>query len=824
MVQVIFITKKCFFSLDVSACICYDEKKQEKGVFIMDFTNIPVNCYPAYSWIWNTKITAEEIHRQVDEMYDAGIRAFYAIPMPKNFRQAKQKTYLSPEYLSDEYMDMLYEAYSYAKQKGMYTWLYNEGGWPSGMACGIIRQEHPELGIMGVEQRRILLRKNIAYEPADGTLATFREGERIHRGYQSDEDTELIEYYPAMSFLEEHFLLTDIANPRTVELFLECTHEKMKKRFKEAMGTDVTIMFDDEAHMGIWTSGMEKMFYEMYGYDICDYLPYVFNRDKVTYQTELQKKVFSDYRMLCCKLMKENYFTPMRKWLNKNSMLSSGHLVGEESSTPFYGNILSVLRTFDIPGIDTIWSQITYPVDGKCVVGGYDFFPTLASSAARQQGHHLCMSESFSVNGAHTSFEEMRFVINFQAVRGISLFNFIGISFDRLTPMMHQFRPNFIPENPGMDALAPLNDYTARISYILQSTKADIKTALYFPQRSTCAFGEIGKQACQSYEELGHMLEKKGVAFDVIDEEFVENAAVRDGKLCGEFVTYENVFVPVGELEHEAVMEKLAKVGSELVPMLEKTYASTLSRHLLFDDADEGYFICSFANETVQEAIALQTDKTPYLLDLETGELSVCDYEYRDGKVHLELELVRGAGAFVYLSEKELQANHLPQLELCATVADFSSFISRRYELDAQKGTVNTYYEDGARKQGLGEWEQAFSGEVTYLAALPELPDGDFVLDLGEVRHSAKVYLNGERIGAVIMPPYRIALNGAKTGDELKIVVANTAANEILNTDYFDRQPACDVGPYHKIIKEFEKKAPAGGLLGPVRIFKKSGI
>ena len=75
-------------------------------------------------------------------MFDSGIRAFYVLGEPNEFRPFTRRTFLQPEYLSEEYVDLVHYAFSYAKEKGMYTWLYNEGGFPSGMVCGKIRHTH----------------------------------------------------------------------------------------------------------------------------------------------------------------------------------------------------------------------------------------------------------------------------------------------------------------------------------------------------------------------------------------------------------------------------------------------------------------------------------------------------------------------------------------------------------------------------------------------------------------------------------------------------------------------------------------------------------
>ena len=92
------------------------------------------------------------------------------------------------------------------------------------------------------------------------------------------------------------------------------------------------------------------------------------------------------------------------------------------------------------------------------------------------------------------------------------------------------------------------------------------------------------------------------------------------------------------------------------------------------------------------------------------------------------------------------------------------------------------------------------------------------MLDLGEVRHSAKIFVNGEKAFEKTMPPYRVRLNDLKNGDEIRISVANTIANVCHDADLFQTEHEYDVGPYHARMITFECQAAAGGLLGEVKI------
>lgn len=89
----------------------------------------------------------------------------------------------------------------------------------------------------------------------------------------------------------------------------------------------------------------------------------------------------------------------------------------------------------------------------------------------------------------------------------------------------------------------------------------------------------------------------------------------------------------------------------------------------------------------------------------------------------------------------------------------------------------------------------------------------------GEVRHYAKLYINGVTAAEATMPPYRVVVT-AQSGDELKIIVANTPANVTRSVGFFKVQELCDADPYHAKMKINDHRAPAGGLINPVKIYK----
>ena len=791
----------------------------------MNFKNIKPSARPVYTWFWNSTITKEGIKQQIDDMYAAGIRGFYVLGEPEYFRPLTRRTHLSPEYLSDEYIDLLYYAYELAKEKGMEYWLYNEGGFPSGMVCGKIRNIRPHLAKKNVGYREIQRSNGEYYSQKEDSIVAFCNGAQIDDGFLCENQSSVVicEYFMADE-PDRPLVNSDIAQRETTDLFIEMTHEVLKRKFGDVMGNEVTFMFDDEAHMGLWTRGLDKMFAEKYGYEIYPYMDCVSMRKKP--ETDEEYRAVSDYGMLCGELTVNNYFLPMKEWLNDHNMLSVGHLDCESCTknirVTLYGNMMNSYRAFDVPGIDVIWSQITYPDEnGEICFEGNRFFPRYASSAARQCGHSLCLSETFAVHGAQIAPEEMRFDVNYQAVRGISIFNFMTISYDRESAMCLQYRPNFIKESPGMDTLTQINEYTARVCHILQNSHADVRSALYFPCRTIIAGGSRGIAAVKAYEELGAYLEDMGVSFDIIDEDLVLDYALEGSSLVGEHVRYDNVFVPAEcFLEKNDVLEKLAKTGKAIDPCIGRESRFIQARKLLFDDGDEGYLVCSFAGETLSETISIKSDKTPYIVDIGSGEKYFAKYQRDGGKIKLDLTFNRGDGVLIYLSDSEQDALPLPIFEKVGEINEMKSYIRRRYIIDSQNGPKNIYPERVDREDPLAPWDEDFSGEVTYEAVIDTDIDAAYI-DLGAVNHWARIYVDGNQVAESVMPPYRAYVGDLKKGSRIEIIVANTISQACTHTDYFTVQDRRDVGSYHDKMKLREAKAPAGGLFGPVSILKK---
>ena len=94
-------------------------------------------------WLWNDRMTPARIRRQLSMMKDAGVGGIFFHSMPREFGGAQYPEGM-PGYLSPYYFRMIREAVSTAAELGMESWLYDEGGWPSGTLNGELVRKHPE--------------------------------------------------------------------------------------------------------------------------------------------------------------------------------------------------------------------------------------------------------------------------------------------------------------------------------------------------------------------------------------------------------------------------------------------------------------------------------------------------------------------------------------------------------------------------------------------------------------------------------------------------------------------------------------------------------
>ena len=82
-------------------------------------------------WAWNCQMTSEKVARIIEIFSKMGMGGCHI----------HSRAGLNTPYLGDDFMRLVSEANQNLKERGMFTWLYDEDRWPSGFAGGAVTKD-----------------------------------------------------------------------------------------------------------------------------------------------------------------------------------------------------------------------------------------------------------------------------------------------------------------------------------------------------------------------------------------------------------------------------------------------------------------------------------------------------------------------------------------------------------------------------------------------------------------------------------------------------------------------------------------------------------
>ena len=814
--------------------------KNNDNFDINSFASPDASYAPVYVWVWNDICDRDIIDNQLAEMLRLGIRAFYILPEPKSFRPDSMPTSLEPDYLTEEYFALCAYAVEKAETLGMLCWIYDEGGWPSGGACGRVLQEHPEDAQQELKAYGRSFKAGEVYtKTTPDVLAAFvNEIEMIEDGCQFLADTAVTEY-AVKKENGGNAWYPDLLNKKTTEHFIGITHEKYAYAMKNALGKSVTAVFTDEpkAPSRAFNKELAEKYEALYGESVLPYLPLIAQSVAPT-----KENVHVLYRWydLCSRMFCDNFLLPCKEWANAHGMAFTGHLDKDHDPLGCIRgggnfNLMRALRCFDIPGVDVIRRQL-YPEDrisDKDDMNAYNgFYPRYASSAAAQNGTKLAMSEIFGVAGADLTYDIMRYTVGYQAVRGINIFNLFNFPLGRKGQLLAQELPIFTENQVYYRYLNQFNRYIERLSYLSSLGERVCETGLYYPVHDFVG-GINADCAAKSFDTLGRELEKMTVDFDIVDDDAILNSDGADeGCIRIGRAEYRSIIIPEGVFVPEAtqkVFERFVKGGgrlvrdcSELAPVIRIDSTGLCAMHRKTENADL-FFLFRESGEKDEFRVHLPSSKG-YLLDLENGTLQHLEAE----NGILQISLAVGETAVILLTDEALNAE---KKKAFSEIFDIPNSFTLRKELELvcnENGFESIKHSEKPVPVSLGDWSDLFgsdysgSGVYEIRFALPAEKVGrEGELDLGDVRYAAEVQLNGKLLGTALMPPYRLNIPAdiLKENNTLEITVTNTCANWYIGTDYFDKWKTQELSPYFEDELTYAKDYASGGLYGPVRLY-----
>ena len=768
------------------------------------FCNPPPENTPGYFWIMKERMNAEVLKVQLHDMYDHGARSVCLHPYPPQFRPA-DRSRMSPEYLSDEYFAVIAEIVKECEKLGMNYYLYDEGGWPSGGACGQVLRNNPEL----VMQQLV---------PDENGHAAVK----------------LLPGDPA-----EESPHPDILRRETAAEFIRLTHESHRKFVGKYFGKTIRFTFDDEPafcssgiHKLTWSPALPEEFLRRKGYRLEPWLDRLLSGIP---PSEQLTEVRIDFHEVCTQLYIENFLLPLRKWCRKNGLLSGGHLGGEDqpelSARHGYGSAMKALRAFDLPGVDVIWQQL-YPGRRE------HSFPKFASSVANQHGSPYCLAELFAIYGAGLTPEVMRWLLNYMFLHGCNLLIFSSYVWKASGKEMSGGRPKFGPCDPLWKYFDLLHGYAGRISALLSQGQANHPTALLFDIRSLWADNEETGAADQWRERTALRLFQRQCGFDYIDEDMLAESTMDHGEFVAGAMRYRELVIPETRRltpEAETFIARFQAAGGlvttnadDAAPLLEVTPATAALRVESRRSNDGRMVWFCFNSGTAEIAPLLRFPGAAFTADFDAETGRIAEIPMQDGRITCRLGpyearlFVTSTSPF-YVTERVREFVEQSRITIRGRwqLQALTRYRAGKEELEIVPAEHCIFtVEPGDWRPILGE---DFSGDAVYTTDFEYSGDGEVcILDLGRVNYACSVELNGAFLGRRLWGPYRfdLAAHLRRGTNTLRVTVTNLMANLLAPREIEERLER-DFPPrscYEERVRIFERTSLASGLFGPVTI------
>ena len=785
----------------------------------------PENVFwPGYIWMWNGPLEPEVIRSQLQDMASHDARSVWVLPMPYEFRPALENNQMDVDYLSPEFFNRVTVAVDEAARLGMNYWLYDEGGWPSGSALGQVVQTRPES-----VAKRMVYNGNGQWSQQNGSGP-------------------------------------DKFDPLATATFISLTHERYAAAVGSHFGDTIKLMFTDEPAYGAaspgnsvpWTTGADTIFQNRFGYSLASNLD-AFATADTAQLTTAQKQVRVDAFDFWSGQFRDAFVQPLSDWGREHGLASGGHFGGEDITMGAvnygFGSITRQLRAMDVPGIDTIYRQI-FP--GQTTENN---FPKFASSVAHQNGTALVVSESFCVAGNGLTPAQMKWVTDYERVRGVTQQVNGCYPLSTEDHLMTGQRGHFGTVNPLWDFLPDLHRYTARVDYVLASGRPGIDTALYYPVRDVWANGKSNDPAILGFNTLTQSLLQRQCDYDVIDDDILNDPATRveNGRLVLGAMSYRTIVVGPTQWMSDAAQQRLEAfetAGGEVIRINDVGQINTAIADIaptvglsvpssgmrVVKRTWDGGGAAFFFNEgqTAYNGIALlDLAGTYYSVDPATGmtrSLNVTGFG--SGLSGVSLNLAAGESMLLVAQPpQDLPADLKPAkqavTESIALADGWTARVDRQYVVGEHNYEIHETVNPQFQAVTLGRWAatlgigEDFSGHVTYrkTVAIPESFRGEqMLLELGELEYAARVLVDGQEVGNVLWGPWCIELPllGDQTEFTLDIEMSNTLANEITSQrvrDFWTGMSGAGwPSEYNAAAWGFEADSRGGGLLGPVSL------
>jgi len=532
----------------------------------------------------NHRLQTEEIKWQVEEMIKAGYEGIYP--------HARQGL-LTP-YMSVDWWKAIDQIVEICRKRNAEVWIWDEDYFPSGLAGGRVVWENPGLISRGLSftvqefsgsgpfevdfEEGMLLR---AFAVADsGEIIDVTQYCGTRRQQWTDRHVQHGAYSPLIcpignphwrdTMVENRFAVSwmpekagtyqivgcvvkkqnghhpDMLNAESIRCFIEMLYQPYFDRYAEDFGKTIKGAFTDEPSPGgflyPWTSCFPEEFKKDHGYDVRDYLPHL--------ALDIDDKsaaVRHHYRLTQHRLQKANYVDQIAEWCREHNILCSGHLTRTEWLTLdsfYWPNELRCYKEMDIPCAD--------PLGSACAIREASAYHTglkVVSSAAHLFGREHAGSDTLAVIGDEARIRDLKFMLDYQMVMGITHFVIHGLNYSLDGPRKDEVPPSLFYQHTEWKHMSCLMNYVKKTCNELSKGEHLCEIALLYPSTSlSCQIKATDEVYTtlpdeKRYHEFVETLLSHQKDFDLIDEVTLQENIDMNGTLKTP-ETYRTIILP----------------------------------------------------------------------------------------------------------------------------------------------------------------------------------------------------------------------------------------------------------------------------------------
>lgn len=801
--------RKLFIAATAMGCVASSSCSEDGGFTKDAFLAPDAVRHPGFFWLWDGKLTWERLSHEMDDMAAHGAITPSIHPYPRAFWPGgvPKERWQDPDYMTEGHLEFLERTVRAGAGNGLRFWLYDEGGWPSGSANGEVIKCDPE---------RFALRI-------------------VRRGKDGRAEIKIVQQNPNWAAPYPSLIERGVT-----EKFIELTHERWKARLGDEFGKSILFAFTDEPQMPSrhenelpWCTDFAERFHEMKGYDVMPHLD-----DLVAWSNRSERiaQVRIDFWDVASTLFADRYLGALRSWCRANGILSGGHLDNEHDPSIYrnHGHTLRALRQFDVPGVDVIFRQL-FPDSPNTRTP----FPKYASSVSHQAGGRHVLSESLAVYGPSTTPDEMRWLIDYQLVRGINLCVLSSYCPKAVGQAMNGIMGLFGPANPSWDFMEPFLLRIARCCEMLSRGTPVVDTAVFYDARGVWAGGDEECHTLKRHHAVSMALLGRQIDFDFIDDDQI--AAAPDpvgGKLQIGKMSYSTIALPTSRRMLPAAKAKLEKFAVSGGRIVDGDDFSSVTRTLRvslrnggaaqdirvmkrFDGVRTLYFVVNESRRPVSVLLDFDEAGEVVCADPET-----CRFEGVPRFAGKPVEWnFRGCDSAIFIVGAEPDALDAVSYGDAAEISDGWEIAPlRKWDVGEREFNITDSLCAEWKPVKLGDWRKTlggtFCGLARYRARLKAERDCQAEVDFGEVCGCCRLAVNGTSLPSRFTGPYRWKIVVRKGENSIELTVASTLVNlvkdERQRDEIYRRFPP--VSFFEKFYRRFNRTGHESGLFGPVKV------